>query len=354
MRLLAEKIYEIIQDYHCDHKDCKHPMSVDHILNWANQFGEDAEFVLQEFLHILPETYLSKVKAEALIFDSLVAFQKFYKYPTLFEFLKSTFFLDLQPENKSQKEILEIFDRIIIDKTGSSIDELKLFPKKHFLYVDDMLATGGTLYQDFVKWLAASGEYGSNLDLLLGGSITLASSFFCIHQLGQGNFEWRLMKNVDERLHKRIPIRYDYMVENQVKWNSQKLNCLYPVYNQPKFVLEYLNSLPITYAGNTPAFRNSNQPPKEVFFSNSQNRIKLEQIFLEKGIELLGKVKSLSPDLRKRPLGDTVKSHRTFGTGTLFFTWRNISNTCPLVLWWDVPGHDWIPLFCVKNRGLSH
>ncbi|QYH40557.1 hypothetical protein GYM62_17775 [Algoriphagus sp. NBT04N3] len=241
-----------------------------------------------------------------------------------------------------------------MEKIGSSIEELKLFPKKHFIYVDDILATGGTLYRDFVKWLGESGKSRSNLDLLLGGSITLASSFFCIHQLGKGNFEWRLMKNVDELLFKKIPIWYDYLIENQVKWNNQKLNCLYPVQNQPKFVLEYLNSLPITDPGNTPAFRNTNQPSKEVFFSNSQNRLKLEQIFLEKGIELLGKVKSLSPDPRKRPLGDTVKSHRTFGTGTLFFTWRNVSNTCPLVFWWDVPGHDWIPLFCVKNRGLSH
>ncbi|REG78218.1 hypothetical protein C8N25_13910 [Algoriphagus antarcticus] len=148
-------------------------------------------------------------------------------------------------------------------------------------------------------------------------------------------------------------MRFDYLIENQVKWSNQKLNCLYPVQNQSKFVMDYLNSLTISTPGNTPAFRNPNQPTKEVFFSNPQNRLTLERIFLEKGIELLGKVKSLSPDPRKRPLGDTVKSHRTFGTGTLFFTWRNVSNTCPLVFWWDVSGHDWIPLFCVKNRGQS-
>lgn len=354
MRLLAEKIFEIIKDYHCDHPDCKHPLSVEHILKWANQFGDDAEFVLQEFLYILPSIYISKSKAEVLIFESLVEFQKFYKYSSLNEFLRSTCFLNLQPENKSQKTVLEILDKIIKEKIGSSIEDLGLFPKKHFLYFDDILATGGTLYRDLVTWLTASGESGRNLDLLLSGSITLASSFFCIHQQGQGNFEWRMMKNVDDRLLRKIPIRFDYLIENQAKWSNQKLNCLYPVSNQPKFVIEYLNSLTISLEGNTPAFRNPNQPTKEGFFSNSQNRIKLEQIFLEKGIELLGKVKSLSPDPRKRPLGDTVKSNRTFGTGTLFFTWRNVSNTCPLVFWWDVSGHDWIPLFCVKNRGLSH
>ncbi|QYH40559.1 hypothetical protein GYM62_17790 [Algoriphagus sp. NBT04N3] len=66
MRSLAEKIFEIIKDYHCDHEECKHPMSVEHILNWANQFGDSAEFVLEEFLHIIPETdqseYLGRLK----------------------------------------------------------------------------------------------------------------------------------------------------------------------------------------------------------------------------------------------------------------------------------------------------
>ncbi|MBA4300479.1 MAG: hypothetical protein C0433_10320 [Cyclobacterium sp.] len=353
MRSLAEEIYEIIKDYHFDHGDCKHPMSVEHILNWANQFGDNAQFVLQEFSRILVDTYISKAKAEILALESLVEFQKFYKYSSLIEFLRATCFLDLQPENKSQKELLDILDKIIREKTGSSIEELQLFPKKHFLYVDDILATGGTLYRDLKSWLLISGSAGTNLDLILNGSITLASSFFCVHQLGQNNSEWALIQNVDKRLLRKLPVRFDYLVENQVKWTTQKLNCLIPIANQPKHVLEYLNSLEIPNPGKADAFRSPNQPSKEVFFSNDENRLRFEQIFLEKGIELLGKVKSSTPDLRKRPLGDTVKSHRTFGTGTMFFTWRNVSNTCPLAFWWDVPGHEWIPLFCVKNRGLS-
>tara|TARA_R110002020_G_scaffold475301_1_gene709506 strand:- start:926 stop:1990 length:1065 start_codon:yes stop_codon:yes gene_type:complete len=354
MRSLAEKIFEIIEDYHCDHRDCKHPMSVEHILNWANQFGDDAEFVLQELFHLLPVVYISKNKAKSLIAESLVEFQKFYKYSSLNEFLKSTFFLDLQHENKSQKDLLKILNEIIKEKTGSSTEDLESFPKKHFLYIDDILATGGTLYRDFVKWLSESGINGNNLDLILDGSITLASSFFCVHKLGQDNFEWSLIQNVDKRLLRKLPVRYDFLIENQIKWTNQKLNCLIPIEDQPSHVIEYLNSLDIPRPGKAIAFRKPNQPPKEGFFSSKENRFRLEQIFLEKGIELLGKVKSLSPDPRKRPLGDTVKSHRTFGTGTLFFTWRNVSNTCPLVFWWDVSGHDWIPLFCVKNRGQSH
>ncbi|WP_449353823.1 hypothetical protein [Algoriphagus antarcticus] len=53
---------------------------------------------------------------------------------------------------------------MVKERTGSSIEDLDKFPKKHFLYIDDILATGGTLYKDFVKWLSKSGENGRNLD----------------------------------------------------------------------------------------------------------------------------------------------------------------------------------------------
>jgi hypothetical protein len=52
-----------------------------------------------------------------------------------------------------------------------------------------------------------------------------------------------------------------------------------------------------------------------------------------------------------RPLGLINPTYRTFGLGTHFFTWRNIPNNSPLVFWWEVPGHNWIPLFPVMNRG---
>ncbi len=52
-----------------------------------------------------------------------------------------------------------------------------------------------------------------------------------------------------------------------------------------------------------------------------------------------------------RPLGLIHPSHKTFGLGTHFFTLRNIPNNSPLVFWWGVACHDWIPLFPVANRG---
>ena len=136
--------------------------------------------------------------------------------------------------------------------------------------------------------------------------------------------------------------------------SSQKLNCAYPIDKQSNEVLEYIRTKlnDVNNDNSPPIFRPEELPLEETFFSSKENRNKFEKIILDKGLELLQKVKKENPDPRKRPLGHTVQSHKTLGTGTLFFTWRNISNTCPIVFWWDVSGHNWIPLFSLKNRGI--
>ncbi len=348
------KIYEIIKDYQHDYEQRKFEITSDHIQKWGNQFGENSDFVLSELLHFLPDVYISKEKAKNLLRQRLVDFQEFYKYSTMVEFITNTHLFDLQKPEKSQGEILEIIDDILQSEFLINYKDLEHHPKKHFIYFDDILATGGTIFRDFKKWLDSEENGIKQSVSVLNKTKTLAISLFCYHQLGYSNIEWQLMKHTDDKLKKLLVVRSNYVIENHLKtkWiaEKQRLNCAYPMDDQPKEVFDYLNSLDAEN-DSVPAFRNKNYPKEETFFSNPENRIKLENLFLEKGIQLLKKVKTENPDKRKRPLGDTVKSHKTLGVGTLFFTWRNISNTCPLVFWWDVPGHEWTPLFCLKNRG---
>jgi hypothetical protein len=356
MQETAEQIFEIIKDYQCDYAERKFEITVEHIVAWANQFGDDAEFVLKELLHFLPEIYISKEKAKDLLRVRLLEIQKFYGYKTMNEMVINTHFFNLQKGYKSQSEILSIVDDILQSEFMVNYKESIDAPKTNFIYFDDVLATGGTVYKDLATWLETKGDgQNENYKAIINRSKTLAVSLFCYHSFGFSNMEWRLMKQFDDKIKKVLLVGTDYVVENHIKtkWiaEKQKLNCVYPIEDQSKSTMDYLSSLEAEN-DSVPAFRPSNLPKKETFFSSPENRIKLENIFLEKGVELLGKVQTANPDQRKRPLGDTVRSHKTFGTGTLFFTWRNISNTCPLVFWWDVTGHDWLPLFCVKNRGI--
>lgn len=107
------------------------------------------------------------------------------------------------------------------------------------------------------------------------------------------------------------------------------------------------------YGGHFDRFfhRKATQPSQEAFFSSKENRNRLEQIFLDKGIEIINKIQDETTKHKHRPLGKTYPSYKTFGTGTLFFTWRNISNTCPIVLWWNNSAHNWQGLFPLYNRG---
>ena len=132
--------------------------------------------------------------------------------------------------------------------------------------------------------------------------------------------------------------------------SSERLNCAYPIDKQSSKISEYIENLNTDYSKSPPIFRLEHLPLEETFFSSKENRNKFEKIILDKGLELLQKVKKENPDPYKRPLGHTFKSYKSLGTGTLFFTWRNISNTCPIVFWWDA-GHYWTPLFSLKNRG---
>lgn len=347
MQELAEEIFEILKDYHCDYPDTKHKMSVEHILKWATQFGDDAEFILTELLHFLPNVYVSREKAISILKKQLEFLKEKYRYSSMDEFIKNAYFIDVQKEEKSQKEILVLVKEILQKEYGIDYDSLiQISSKKHYIYFDDILATGNTIFKNLKS------IFDFNLSDFTNRDKTINICLFCCHTLGCEKTLLRLKCEYGDTICKvsSCGLCY-YLVENRMN-PSEKLNCAYPIDTRSSKIIEYIKNLNTDYSKSPPTFRLEDLPSKETFFSSKENRNKFEKIILDKGLELLQKVKKENPDSRKRPLGDTVKSYKTLGTGTLFFTWRNISNTCPIVFWWDVSGHNWIPLFSLKNRGI--
>jgi hypothetical protein len=281
--MLAEKIFDIIKDYQCDYDKRKYNLSPDHIQIWANQFGHDADFVLSEMLYFLPEIYLSKERARNLIKNRLINFQNSFGYLSMDEFIASTHFFDVQALEKSQGEILLLVDELLKTEYKIAYKDLRKNPKKHFIYFDDVLATGGTILRDLMQWFNEIEDGISNKEAILSKKRTLAISLFCCHSLGFGNFEWQLMKHVDDNLQKLLIVKHDYLIENNLKtkWMAarQRLNCAYPVGEQSKEVISYLSELDAGY-DRIPAFRPKNLPTVESFFSSPGSRIKLENLFL--------------------------------------------------------------------------
>lgn len=348
---LADEIRVIISDYHSDDEN-GFIMSNEHIINWVSQFEElDRTFVLTELLHVLKQgIYVSKEKAKQILWEFVNKASVHYNYQSIESFLRSTHFISSQNPVKSQSVILALLEGIIQENVGLTLDECGTLGVKHYIYLDDVLASGGTFKMGIKKFI----EDNNLLSDLSDGKITLLAYFFCLHTWGTDNTRYSLKKLFNENNYflnkEKFIIGAYYKIENSIKGFREKLNLVYPEKSKPEYDV-FLASLVNATAQENKAFRNSSDPFEETFFSSKENRLRLEKIFLDKGLMIINSIQDQASRLKHKPLGKTYQSYKTFGTGTLFFTWRNISNTCPIVLWWDNPAHNWQGLFPLSNRG---
>lgn len=347
MKEIADNIVEIIKDYRNDDDIF---LDSDHVINWANQFGENAEFMLNEINHILPQVYVSKATAKDFIDGHIQALQRKFGYSSITDLLINTEFLNMQEDYKSQPAILSILENLLNEKYGESYLKYNTYPKVNFVYFDDILASGSTIGNHLVKWLDSENKDGvRNVVNILNSSYRLSVNLFCCHTWGHSFQKYRLIKTFEDKIDKKISWFWNLEIQNHAKWHNQSLNIAFPTEEQPANVKSYLANLTAEKYEDY-AYRKEGTPVNEGFFTSPENRIIYENILLQKGLSIIDMIKGdIRPNLR--PLGLINPSYKTFGLGTHFFTWRNIPNNSPLVFWWGVQGHDWLPLFPVANRG---
>lgn len=346
MDALIEKIYDKIKDFR---KDEGVHITHQGIRDWALQFGDDAAFMLSETDNILNQTYLTKEEAIELFRNHIKEHLKRYKYSDIVSYLKDVSFLRLQPEGKSQNVIVDMVEEIIMNDYGQNVTDYADCPKKLFIYFDDVLVTGGTLLSDLSKWINSN----DRLTLLNEKRIVLEIDLIVEHRFGQQMTLYRLEKYECPGINmNNIHIWHYYEVENHLKlpygYGNQQLNAVaIPV-------KESLSTDAINYWENLKAdrhsdyaFRPESRPVEENYFTSPENRTKFEKLLVEKGLYIINQIQNVGNHVR--PLGFIYPSYKTMGVGTLFFTWRNVPNNAPLVFWWEVPGHNWKPLFPAKR-----
>ncbi len=184
---LVDSIFEIIKDYHCDNSDS---MTKDRIVTWISQFDEsDREFILVEFLHLLNQgIYLSKENAKIKLWDGIVQISNSLKYTNIELFLRDSNFIKLQGDLKSQSVLLGLLDEILKEKIGISLEDCGIIEPKFHIYIDDMLGTGGSFYNNISAFL----DIEDNIQKLTEGNLKLISFFYCIHTWGENNVRIRL------------------------------------------------------------------------------------------------------------------------------------------------------------------
>jgi hypothetical protein len=348
MQQLAEKIVAIVSDYH-NYNGFQ--FTPERVLAWVNQFDEnDQQFLLEELLHLLNHgIYISEVKARQLLIGRIENLSHVFNFDSPINFLENTEFIAIQPKGKSQDVLLGILREEIAKKYDFQWEQCGAKSTKYCVYLDDILATGGTVLKDCKSWLENKGADGTtNLTQILNKDKTLIISLFCEHNWA--NVKWKLKLALgNDSLLKLIRIYNDCEIQNHPKFLNQRFNLVYPTNENSTIVSTYLQNLKANNYEDV-AFRKNDQPEVERLFSSPDNRNRFESIITHKGIELLGRAATLKPN--HRPLGATFPSYKTLGTGTLFFTWRNVSNTSPIVFWWEAG--SWYPLFPLYKRGIGN
>jgi hypothetical protein len=285
----------------------------------------------------------------------------------IISFLMEVSFLDLQPNGKSQGVILNLLDEFLRSTYDLSVDDCGKGNVRFYIYLDDILCTGLTLMSDIIDWSNRINSKGiKNQHIIESGQAKLIFAFVFLHKMNYQKKISEMKMKISKRFSANCSLFCLIEIDNTLT-NDSPVNLILPAFINRQTSLfgdaledeisHYINKVSALVDQHTKKynsvspdefFRPSHLPVVELFYSSHQNRNVVERAFLEKGIEILKKVKFANKNLR--PLGYSLPSVKNFGFGALCFTWRNVPNTVPLVFWYSVG--KFIPLFKVK-RGLD-
>lgn len=323
---LLEAVVQQIADYRAAEIP---PMNAAHVERWVKQFpGDTQEPLLEELAHVFSKTYLTRENVEDFLSGIATNEKLTGGDPTAF--WTNTGILNIQTAGNSQRDMLVMLDKALQKACGIGIDQCgKTTPVKQFVYIDDVLFSGGRIKHDLKKWIKEAAPQKAKIHI-----VTIA-----YHQLGQ----WFAKKDImaaAKDVGKSIELEWwrCFHVEDR-KAYTKNADVLRPtVIPADDATAQYVAGLNLP-----PVFRTPGQVGALGFYSSEAGRALLEQQFLVSGVQ----VRNMCPHLNTymRPLGNSTMG--TTGFGSMIVTYRNCPNNAPLVLW---AGDPWYPLFPRKTN----
>jgi len=355
MEQVINDIFEELKDFRADENNPSVQMTKNRIRQWINQFEENYRiFILTELKSIIDKRYCTKQNAYDFLKGSLESLKQHYNYASVQDFLLDSVFLDLQRPNKSQPTLLKLLKVVLQEQFNFNFSNCGSNQKKNYIYLDDVLCTGNTLFQDIRTWVNQNDtDEQTYLSKLQAGNIKLVFLYLFIHETNYYKKRAQFRHQISQSFENYFTMFRAIEIPNGI---GTKLEVIMPTEeNQPDIVEQYKNQV-IEKVDNyceqknisKPApefYRPTNTPVNEEFFTSAQNRKRFEDIMLHRGIRILNSANTNIPNLRA--LGYSLPSLKNFGFGTLAMTWRNIPNNCPIVFWYS--GGGFFPLF-VKNQ----
>ena len=317
----------------------------DHVDKWVSQFDQFdlsyKDLILEGMNSVLQKNYIKRSEIRDLIKSMLDSEEIFGK--DLAATLPTVQFLDVQERGNSQKDLLALLDEILeieynlkrtINPTSPSM----------YIYLDEALFSGNRAIQDIEK----------NLSILQDGSI-LHFVFFSIYNAGKFYVANRLNLKL---LPKKIKTYYWRSIEFSNVYNgaAHKIDTLWPLQYSDASIDNYVKELEKQAEERTNGkypprlFRPANITIPLSGFSSVKHRVIIEEAFLRAGTYIVSLPVSPGQTKTMRPLG--YELFESFGFGSMFITYRNCPNNCPLALWWGEPTKSetetlgkWYPLF---------
>ncbi len=332
------KIIEIAKDYKGGGV-----INKKHVQKWVNQFpSEIRDTILLEIANVLERYYISKEKAKGFLKEMLeaegIVGDSFYDNHSKIKFL------NIQRKGSSQKELLELTDEILLEEYGLTTSDCGSSPET-YIYLDDCFFSGNTVKRDIERWIN---------DANANANTKIHFVFFGLHTRNENYIRREIKKiieekNIDFEIWRIVNI-FDIQLPNGTY--DDKYECLWaPNIIYDDISTEYINSVDEQRSEKQrnffPILRDLKYPVIETLFTTKESRQMVEKEFLEKGVFIKSQYDTQNANIK--PLGYDIQ--KTLGFGSMFVTYRNIANNCPLVLWWGdhpcTPSNltEWYPLF---------
>lgn len=317
-RSLLQAIAETVADYRQGEITERTPDIVD---EWVQQFPESVQkHLLEALAHVLSRTYLSRDRFRAFL-KMLASTDKLASGTNPGDYWHRVNLLDIQQGGSSQTEILQMFDEILQETHGFGIDQTGS-PGGDFIYLDDCIGTGSRVRSDVCDWIEEDAPENVNLHIIT--PILYRGSWWIDGKIREAATlsgkkitslrKWRLDQFQMEN-------RRTYRNQSDVLWPTS-----IPDHEAVHQYCSYLEEL-----GHPPVLRSPGNLGTSKIFEDDAQKILLEENFLIRGCEIRQEQDNLPGVLR--PLG--YNNLDTLGFGSMFVTYRNCPNNCPLALWVD-------------------
>lgn len=308
----------------------------EHVGRWLEQFTPENQLpFIREFDHVLKKTFITEANIWQYL-NNLVTNAELVGSDSR-SFWLSANFLNIQLNGRSQTEMIRCLSNCLMTTFGFTTRDCGKVGGD-YIYLDDIMFSGGRVKNDLVKWITTSAPQQAKVHVIVTANHSLGV-FLTNRELDKVIAEsgknivikcWRIFTLENKKANKHV---------SQVLWPSMVPN--------DEDVRRYIN-LPHRYPLELRQPANVTVEP----FSSEEGRVVLESEFLIAGAKILSKVENPKPSLR--PLG---YSGFGVGFGSMLVTYRNCPNNCPLAMWWGDSSTSsgalsWYPL--LAREGYSH